>query len=720
MLLRAPRKLAALLALLSAFAGLGVALAQEEPEPEAVPEETPPDGVPPDGVPPEGVPPDGVPPEGEILEEYEGPDLLAGGAIDPCDFMDLTPREGRPGTREELHALCEAEAERYIDAREESEAILRTQPDSYAARYVLAYTLHRGDANHPRARFEMQQALEGYLRRYGSEPRPGLPWRWHSEILTELIFIESDLEHYEEQLALVEVYNQLYSPRMVAETAWPLMKLRRFDAARTAANLARATGNGWQNELALNALCAVEFEAGDEARSYAACREAMMLHGGTPETQSAVDFTNFAEAARSLFRLDEAEEVLLTSTEASVSWYGNPYIEITELYTREARFVEALDMLRQVHPYRMRRPVHVREVDRNEARRALSAFYIAVGRGSDALAITYTARVNPDRRGHNSRDPNQDHALTALLDRAACRLEAAWQETDAVGAPLGEQLWLRAQALSYRTMGWNAGREAARNIADDSRLVGIFQIGRARSAVMPPWLVGELVQVLGGGVSAEAIRRARAEDTRPGSAAYYDAFDAEAALESGDPARAYELARSAVSGLGPAEALLRARASAISAEAAMQEGFPSRALEGYDETFQVDPGLFVRMDLSVPVRIRSGGGAVADAVVDILAWSPRFSVGDIGLEVHVTSDGTHAEACLTATTGAELGCEALDREGAESTDDFALRVARAFCRTVFAPRISLSAVDTSSLDGANTSTRGSGLDDLIGDSLDEP
>jgi hypothetical protein len=377
-------------------------------------------------------------------------------------------------------------------------------------------------------------------------------------------------------------------------------------------------------------------------------------------------------------------------------------------------------MLREVHPYRMRRPVHVREVDRNEARRALSEFYLAVGRGTEALGVTTDARVNPDRRGHNSRDPNQDLALTALLDRAASRLTAAWAETDAVGAPLIEQIGLRAQAVYWRTAGWNAGREAARALADDSRLTGIFQIGRARSAVMPPWLVGELIQVIGGGVTTAAITRSRSEDARPGASAYYDAFEAEAALESGDTSRAYELARRAVEALPAAEAMLSARASAISAESAMQEGFPARALEGYDEVFQADPGLFVRMDLAVPVRIRASGGAVAEEVADILAWSPRFSTGDIGLEVRVTSDGASGEACLTASTGAELGCEALTREGDESEDDFALRLARAFQRTVFSARISLSAVDASSLDGANTSMRGSGLDDLLGDAFDEP
>jgi tetratricopeptide (TPR) repeat protein len=684
----------ALLAMLSSLLWLGVVSAQP-PGDDATSEETPVEEAP-----------------------IEGPAFGVGGlgSLDPCDLVTPMPRDGLPGTPEELHALCEVENERWIDARTEAESILAAHPESYAARFVLAYTLHRGEANHPRARFEMRRALAEYVGRFGETPGPGAPWRWHSQMLQELVFIESDLEHYEEQLALIAQYNASYSPEMVAETAWPLMKLRRFDDARRAAELGRRAG-GWQEEVALNALCAIEFEAGDETRSYAACRAALLLHGANPARQDAVDFTNYAEAARSVFRLDEAEENLLLATEASVSWYGNPYMELAELYTREGRFLEALEMLRQVHPYRRRRPPHVREADRTEARRALSAFYLAVGRSEELLAITYTARMNPDRRGHNSRDPMQDRALTALLDRAACRLHAAWRETDAVGAPLLDQLAIRAEALFHRAMAISAAREAARAIADDERLVGIFQIGRARSAVMPPWLAGELVQVLGGGVAGDAIRRAREEDPRAGSDAYYDAFEAEAALEAGDPARAYELARRAIAGLGPGEALLSARASAISAEAAMQDGFSARALEGYDEVFQVDPGLFVRMDLAVPVRVRSGGGPVADEVAEILAWSPRFSIDDIGLEIRVTSDGTRGEACLTSSTGAELGCTSLERSGEEDVSAFARRLAGEFQRAIFSPRISLSAVDASSLDGANTTMRGSDLDRLIEEDL---
>jgi len=212
---------------------------------------------------------------------------------------------------------------------------------------------------------------------------------------------------------------------------------------------------------------------------------------------------------------------------------------------------------------------------------------------------------------------------------------------------------------------------------------------------------------------AEAIRQARTEDPRPEASAYYDAFEAECALLSDDPARAYELARRALEGLGTGEALLRARASAISALAAREEGYPRRALEGFDEAFQVDPGVLVRMGAAVPVRILSSGGTVAEEVASILSWSPRFDVADEGMTVAVTADGTSGEVCFSSSTGAVLACADAEREGDETEDAFALRLARLFTAAAFAPQVSLSATDVSSLDGSNSVSRG-GLDDLLG------
>jgi tetratricopeptide (TPR) repeat protein len=477
------------------------------------------------------------------------------------------------------------------------------------------------------------------------------------------------------------------------------MKLRRFDDAREAANLGLASGDPRQREIALNAFCAIEFEAGNDGASYDACRDAMMLHGGDPAQQDVVDFTNFAEAARSVFRLDEAERVDQLATEARISWYGNPYVELGELYVREGRYVEALEALRQVPEYRAQRPPHVRDADRNEARRALTSFFLVIGRSEDAVRLAEKALHAPDRRGHNSRDPAQDVALAALLHRAALRLRAEQRYEEAIGEPFYERAWAWVQAANDRFDAWLSGRVAARNLADEQRLVGTFMIGTHRSAVMPPWLAGELTDVLGAGVVREAVRRARAEDEREGSDAYYDAFEAEAALASHDPERARELATRSLAGLAPAEALLRARMTAVVAESSRRMGDAERASEAYGEAFQTDPGIFRRLGWPVPVRMQIAGGA--EDLAGLIESSPRFDVSGWGMTVQVERD----RACLADPSGAVLACTDASPEANEDADEYLARVARLFHERVFAPRIDLSQSDANSLDGSNHVSR---------------
>jgi tetratricopeptide (TPR) repeat protein len=652
---------------------------------------------------------DDSPEEDEPIEPALGFDL--------GDFEFAAP-SGLEAEPDELAAWRELEARANIRARELADRVLTRDPRSYVAHYVLGRVYHYGEANFPRALFHLRRALELYRERHGDPPRPGSPWRWHAQILQELIWTHADLDHYEEQLAWIARYNELYDPDLVAEAAWPLMKLRRFDEARRAAELGRRTGDPRQEEIALNALCAIEFEAGNDRASYEACRAAMELRGANPALQSAVDFTNFAEAARSVFDLEEAERVDLEATRALVSWYGNPWVELGELYIREGRFLEALQALREVPRYRAQRPPHVQESDRNEARRVLAEFFLVLGRTEDAVRITERAILAPDRRGHNSRDPAQDLALAALLDRRARSMEAERLIIESLGAPVHERFWARLRALMYRFEAWSSGRRAARALADDPRLIGTFMIGTARSAVLPPWLAGELVEILGPGVAIAAIRKARAEDHRPGSDAYYDAFEAEAALQSGTWERARELALKALEGLQPAELLLRARMHAIAAEAARRTGQIHRALESYDEAFQIDPGIFPRMALAVPVRIRTRGGAIAEKVGALLGRSPRFDVEDFGPRVEVEAEALRARVCLIGASGSVLGCAEVERGSSEPEDRYVNRISTEFHRAAFAPRVELSQVDANSLDGSNTVVRHS-LDSLFGSSRAE-
>jgi tetratricopeptide (TPR) repeat protein len=272
------------------------------------------------------------------------------------------------------------------------------------------------------------------------------------------------------------------------------------------------------------------------------------------------------------------------------------------------------------------------------------------------------------------------------------------------------------QGLGLRAEAWSSGRQAARALSDESRLVGTFQVGRARSAVTPPWLVGELVDVLGPGVVVAAVRRARRDDPREGAPAYYDAFEAEAALAAGDPERAWELSQRATAGLPRAEALLLARVSAVAAGAARALGRREDALAAFDQAMQVDPGVFVRMGVSLPARISSRGGELPAQAASLLAWSPRFDQEDLGLRLEVEGDASRLRICLSShlgTSGAQYACTDTAREATEDDDAFAARAVAQLHRDAFAPRVDLSQTDANGLDGSNTVSR-QPLDTLLG------
>jgi tetratricopeptide (TPR) repeat protein len=606
--------------------------------------------------------------------------------------------EGEDATVEELSLWELIERERYVRAREEAEAYLAEHQSSYVAHLVLGMAQHYGEANFPKALFHETRALELFEAVEGTQPTQSQPWRWHARILVGLTRAHGDLEHYDEQLGLMVRYNELYTPQLKAELAWPLMKKREFDKARLAAEEGLATGDPYQVERAKNALCAIEFEAGDDIKSYEACAEAVDYGRSHFGSATAVDLGNFAEAARSVFRFDEAERLLMEASKSGLSWYGNPWLELADLYMRAGRLAEALAALREVPRHRASRPAHVRDSDRNEARRSLAAFLLLMGRPDEALRITGKASVLPDRRAHNSRDPEQDRSIVALLDRQARLMLAEMTVERSVAEPFYARWWARSEALWLRFQAWMSARQAARFLDDEARLVGTFAIGTARSAVMPPWLLGELIGVLGPGVVRAAVEQVAGEDAREGAVAYYDAVLAEVSLAQRDYAEAVVHADSALEGLQPGDALLRERVRAVLGKGLSD---PRQATALYEEVLATDPGLFRRLGWALPVEVRSSDATIDRDLAKAVMRSPRFESSNDGLRIEVEG----ARICLLGRTGAAWGCGEAQPAEDETGRSYKQRIVDAFHAEIFSPRVDLSRIDINSLDGSNRVTR---------------
>jgi tetratricopeptide (TPR) repeat protein len=615
--------------------------------------------------------------------------------------------DGEASTEDEYAAFIAMASEEFIRAREEADHVIKSHPESFIAHYILGMVERQAEGNFPRSVFELEKARAAYERKHGKKPAPETA-RWYQRILLALADSHGDLDHYEKQITLLKEYDALFDPDLTTFRAWPLMKMRRFEEARRIARVGIATNEPNQVSYGLNALCAIEFEAGNLVASYTACEKALEYGRAAPGGPTSVDLTNFAEASRSMFKLDEAERISLEATQAETSWYGNPWIDLADLYTRGARFAEALGALKREPAYRQEKPPHVRDADRNEARRSLAAFYVVVGFAEEALRITEKAIVSPDRRAHQSRDPAQDVLLTALVDRAARRLLAEQYEEEAAGKPFYARPWLLAKAQVQRFQAWLSGRQAAKLLAEKGRLLGSFKIGSKEAAVMPPWLVGDVVEVVGAAIAGLAMDEARRTDDRPASAPYYGAFLAEAAHGRGNFDEALRGAAAAADKLGAGEELLRARLHAIAALSAWELGKRDVARGHFAAALEKDPGVFRRFGVALPVTIQVASSEIAGDVADVLLRTPRFREEAGGLELRIAGDGT---ACLLAGGASSLGCagkaeaaeddSARDRErrearGGESEE---ARIAAAFLRRVFAPRIDLSHSDAQSLDG---------------------
>lgn len=624
---------------------------------------------------------------------------LGGPAHAQLDELIARDPEELGVTPDEASAFALVQAGQPITARERAEEILKHDPNSFVAHLVLGQVLHEAEASYPLALFHLERALALFEAKYGTRPSPEQPWRFHAALLGQLAETHGDLEHHRERLRLIALFNELYDPDMIAEQAWTLMKLGRHQEARLAANQGLAQEERpTQRMIALNALCAIEFEAGDDGASYEACKRAVDDARLSGRLVSAVDLTNLAEAARSLFQLDEAERLAIEATQAPVSFYGNPWLDLAELYTRQGRFPEALAALKEIPAYRTERPAETRAADQNEVRRALSAFLVTLSKGEQAQQITAQALVRPDRRAHQSRNAIQDGVVVALLDRAARHLVIEREAEQAAARPWYTRLARYLESLPARFAAYQSARLSARLLSEHDPLVGTFRVGTASAAIIPPWLLGELVQVLGPGVVRTALAQARQGDRRQGAEAYYDAVEAEALLAQGRLQAALTTAERSLAQLGVAEQLLRGRVFAVAAQAAWELGRHAQALTLFESAFQSDPGVLRRLGVSVPVRLQVAADPVAAAIADAVIASPRFESDDLGMRLEVRSGGGKASACLFGVGQAVIAC---GHAAGTGKDKLVEEAVKSLHEEAFAPRVTLTAADINSLDGSN-------------------
>jgi hypothetical protein len=580
-----------------------------------------------------------------------------------------------------------------IALREAAEAMLRQDRRSWAGHFLLAHALHVSEGQLPQALRHAREARRLFEERHGKNPASDAPWLWHASMLDQIANLLAEMDRYEEQLAVLAAHDASYDPDRPAMRAWPLMRLKRWDEARRAAEAGLASEDAFQQTKARTSLCAIESELQRREAGYRACLDAAAADRKAdyhyPES-----YSNAAYAALAMLRFDEAEKLLDEARRHFVAGTAsNPWLDLMLRYVEQARPGEATDAMRRMFAWRDGQPPAMDEQTWAETRLAAARFLIYAGRGPQAARITAQTLDRPDRTGLTSADTRQLEAGAALLDRQAALLAAEREAERASATYRMESLKARLRSWRYALRAWSSGRRAAALI-DEALLVSTLR----------PYLAGGIpvdvdVDAVGPGVVASGLSRARRLDTAPGFAPYFDQVESQAALAQGRRAAALAAAERAIGALPRAEALRRANAAALGARAALESGRTADAARLFDLALQVHPGALRAPGLRLPVAWRAGGDPLSRAALDLLRGSPRLA-SDRGLGFEVAVEGTRA--CLAGPGGRTYACASIDPRPGESERDVASRLALEFHERVFAPRLDLSQADLNSLDGSPT------------------
>ncbi len=607
------------------------------------------------------------------------------------------------------------ERNRYVRARELAERILETDPDSIGAHTTLGFVHHRAEGNLPIALYHLKRSRELYEQRWDPHTdQEGAPWRWHALTIGELAQVSGEMGRHEDKVDYLDERDKLYTPPWPADRGWPLMRLRRYDDARRAVAEAFALGEEGQIAAARTALCAIEAEQQRREAGYEACLAAAEYEREIGR-RTPTPFTNAAEAALGVLRIDEAERLILEATESyDARSVSNPWLDLMHLYLAEGRTPEALDALRRMLKWRRRQPAYMDEQNRAETEMASAIFLTVAGRPAEAARITARALDRPDRTGFTSSESEQMEAAAALVDQLAHRTQAERLAEEASWSSLGDGLRARFEARRARLRAWSSGRRAASLLADERILLATLRPYLAGSVEIPEWIEPELCALLGPGVVAAAVKAARARETLPEAEGYFLAYETEVAYLSGRERDTLRLADRALETLPSHEALLRARITAIAAQAALDAGLSSRALELFDAAFQLDRGIVRRLGLALPASFPPAKGEVAEATRRLLKRSPRFRDVGGGFQVVVEGDAKSAQAYLLGPRRTRWAEARVKERASDKPGDLARRLAADLHEAAFAPRLDLTQADILSLDGSPTAGGGRASDRLQG------
>jgi len=617
------------------------------------------------------------------------------------------------GTPEEREALAALDGGKMIKARELSEKVLVTSPDSFIAEWVLSQVFHLEEGHYPRALFFLDKAMARLLEHFGKEPTDEAAQLWHKRLLLSLAEIQGSMEDREGQVATLDAYDALYAPKSTRHRIWPLMKMGRYAEAIAAAQTLLRADDLVDRISAYNGLMAIEDERLDRLASY------NWGKAGIENTQnrSCILFHNTAQSALTLFKFEEAEELARKAIRADYDDCPNStYEHLVSIYLAEGQFQKAISAFKKLARYPIE-PRYRPMFDKN------NKFYIAeilflLGKfpeGEKLAEIVFTA---PDRTGMTSVSLDDIRFGHATMYWLALEMSVQAMKDEASVRGLGAFMGRQWKTKSLEIKQWELSRILLRlGVKDDILVTNLRPFLRG----VRPWWAGSLGKILGTGLVRAALTEAQdLDEPQLGDAGhgYFDSLFGEMSFIDGDWDEAIRLGEKALSELQKQNALLRWRTMAYVAGSYAQRGEPTApaAVAAFREVLQDFPSALRHLQVALPVSITFDDGDFLEEVADGLLDSRRFTVMTSGAPfvIHVGNGQSHAvEICLSAADGFRVGC--VEKEIDPEADDAAGLVIDNFVNEILSPKIAFTSTDINSLDGSTVrQTSDKALEGILG------
>lgn len=593
--------------------------------------------------------------------------------------------------------------EKYVEVREIAQKMLAADSASPMGNYLMGAVYARGEGSLPRAHYYLslaRKALEAPFRE--GFPLPGQE-RLHAMTMLELIEVTAEMDRYEEQLHLLELYDNVYGPALGSWYGWPLMKLGRMSEARARTALALTSPDEPNRTRALNTLGAIESTDDHAQASYdvfvGLVDEVKRKHW---DLQAAF-LCNAGEAGLILGRFDDAEHYFLEGAQHFDSHsYSDPWEMLAPLYAGEGRLPEAIQAVKEMHRWSRARVAALEQQSWAFEQQVSATVMMALGYDDAALSLLRRVLDRPDRRGAVTGQADQSEAGLLLTFRHALKLHQEELAEEMSWLPARDWLGNWWSRLRNDREIWEAGSRVAALTARYNRLEWSLRPYAVDSSVVE-WIRPDMGEVLGEGVTEAEVNKmlARTGPDAQREQPYLLLIKGQCELHRWAFDAARQDLEQALARIPSAEVLLRARVEALLSVALQHRGDSQAALMHLEQAMQRSPGVVRALGMSIPVSISASSDAACQEAVAMLDHSPRFRNTGAGFAIKITLSGNQMVGTLLSPENAVL-CEVQSPRGTDGTQS-----ARDFCKAfhakAFASQLDLSQTDITSLDGSNQS-----------------